>query len=89
MTQTGTAPAVQQVVLGTQLVLPGMADAGGQAFAGWQQGGRTYKAGEVCGIMADTVFTAQWNGGMQGRGTGNTPAPVPAPTQKSNPKTGV
>ena len=34
-----------------------MADADGHAFAGWQQGGRTYKAGEVCGIMADTVCT--------------------------------
>lgn len=44
LTQTGTAPAVQQVVLGTQLVLPGMADAGGHAFAGWQQG-RPYLQG--------------------------------------------
>ena len=85
----GTAPAVQQVVLGTQLVLPDMADADGHAFAGWQQGGLTYKAGEVCGIMADTVFTAQWNSGTQGGGAGNTPAPSPAPAQKPNPQTGL
>ena len=80
----GTAPDAKQVVLGTQLVLPDMADADGHAFAGWQQGGRTYKAGEVCGIMADTVFTAQWNSGTQG-GAGNTPATA----QKPNPQTGL
>lgn len=55
----GTAPAAQEVTMGTKITLPDL-QAGSYSLSGWQCGTETYTAHTEVAILRDTTFAAQW-----------------------------
>lgn len=79
----GTAPAAQEVVIGTKINLPSMENDGYWTFLNWTADGTTYAAGDEYTVTKDVTFTANWRNDRPSTG-GTTTYTVTAPSNVDN-----